>query len=212
MLATGARNRTLNTPGALYLRTLREGVALQERLQQASNVTVIGGSFIGLEVAAAARALGKTVAVYDTGPRVMARAVCPEVSQYFEQTHAAQGVAIHTNFSATPPPADLTLVGIGLGAYGLTQAMFQIPFGMASDAFGRKRVIVIGLILFAFGSAVAAMAPDATMPKLAVNTDPPVRPRKVRRLGCDRGKLQHSGMYFAAFLCRCMACSLKSER
>ena len=114
VLATGARNRTLNTPGALYLRTLREGVALQERLQQASNVTVIGGGFIGLEVAAAARALGKTVAVYDTGPRVMARAVCPEVSQYFEHTHAAQGVSIHTNFSATPPPADLTLVGIGV--------------------------------------------------------------------------------------------------
>lgn len=55
---------------------------------------------------------------------------------------------------------DLTLVGIALGAYGLTQAMFQIPFGMASDAFGRKRVIVFGLLLFALGSTVAAMAGD----------------------------------------------------
>ena len=59
-----------------------------------------------------------------------------------------------------PGGDNLTLVGIALGAYGLTQAMFQIPFGMASDRFGRKRVIVIGLLLFAFGSAVAALSTD----------------------------------------------------
>jgi len=59
-----------------------------------------------------------------------------------------------------PGGNDLTLVGIALGAYGLTQAIFQIPFGMASDAFGRKRVIIIGLLLFAFGSGVAALASD----------------------------------------------------
>jgi MFS family permease len=66
--------------------------------------------------------------------------------------------AIHAQ--TIPGGDNLTLVGIALGAYGLTQAIFQIPFGMASDAFGRKRVIIIGLLLFAFGSAVAAMATD----------------------------------------------------
>jgi len=66
--------------------------------------------------------------------------------------------AVHAR--TIPGGNDLTLVGIALGAYGLTQAMFQIPFGMASDAFGRKRVIVIGLLLFAAGSAVAALATD----------------------------------------------------
>ena len=66
--------------------------------------------------------------------------------------------AVHAR--TIPGGDDMTLVGIALGAYGLTQAMFQIPFGMASDAFGRKKVIVIGLLLFAFGSAVAALAPD----------------------------------------------------
>ncbi len=59
-----------------------------------------------------------------------------------------------------PGGDDMMLVGIALGAYGLTQAMFQIPFGMAADTFGRKRVIVIGLLLFAFGSAVAALSTD----------------------------------------------------
>ena len=59
-----------------------------------------------------------------------------------------------------PGGDNLTLVGIALGAYGLTQAIFQIPFGLASDTFGRKRVIIIGLLLFAAGSAVAALATD----------------------------------------------------
>lgn len=53
-----------------------------------------------------------------------------------------------------------TLVGIALGAYGLTQGLLQIPFGMASDRYGRKRVIVAGLMLFALGSLVAALADD----------------------------------------------------
>ncbi len=45
-----------------------------------------------------------------------------------------------------------TLIGIALGMYGLTQAILQLPFGMASDHFGRKRVIYFGLLLFALGS------------------------------------------------------------
>jgi MFS family permease len=64
-------------------------------------------------------------------------------------------------YAQTIPGGDnLTLVGIAFGAYGLTQAVFQIPFGMASDVFGRKKVIVVGLLMFALGSAVSAMAPD----------------------------------------------------
>jgi len=57
-----------------------------------------------------------------------------------------------------PGGDNLTLVGLALGIYGLTQACFQIPFGLASDRFGRKPVIVTGLTLFAIGSAIAAMA------------------------------------------------------
>ncbi|WP_303909368.1 MFS transporter [Thiohalomonas denitrificans] len=51
-----------------------------------------------------------------------------------------------------------TLVGVAIGIYGLTQALFQIPFGMLSDRIGRKPVIVAGLLLFAIGSAIAATA------------------------------------------------------
>ncbi len=56
-----------------------------------------------------------------------------------------------------------TLIGIALGMYGLTQAILQLPFGMASDHFGRKRVIYFGLLLFALGSFVAASAHDIYM-------------------------------------------------
>lgn len=52
------------------------------------------------------------------------------------------------------------LVGLALGAYGLTQGILQIPFGIASDRWGRKRVIVFGLVLFVIGSFVAAFASD----------------------------------------------------
>jgi len=61
-----------------------------------------------------------------------------------------------------PGGDNLTLVGLALGAYGLTQAFFQIPYGIASDLWGRKQVIVVGLLIFSLGSFVAAWAPDMT--------------------------------------------------
>jgi MFS family permease len=64
-------------------------------------------------------------------------------------------------YASTLPGGDSQLmIGLALGAYGLTQAIFQLPFGMASDRFGRKRVIYVGLVLFAIGSLVAGFAHD----------------------------------------------------
>ncbi|WP_228488070.1 MFS transporter [Rhodocyclus gracilis] len=57
-----------------------------------------------------------------------------------------------------PGGDNVALVGFALGAYGITQALFHIPFGFAADRFGRKPVIVFGLLLFALGSFVAAFA------------------------------------------------------
>ncbi|MGH8307884.1 MAG: MFS transporter, partial [Gammaproteobacteria bacterium] len=56
------------------------------------------------------------------------------------------------------PDATATTIGLALGIYGLTQALFQIPFGFLSDRIGRKRIIAAGLIVFAIGSMVAALS------------------------------------------------------
>ena len=61
-----------------------------------------------------------------------------------------------------PGGSDPALVGLAMGIYGLTQGILQIPYGLASDRYGRKRVIVIGLLVFGAGSFVAAAAPDLT--------------------------------------------------
>ena len=66
--------------------------------------------------------------------------------------------AVHA--AGLPGGDDRTLIGLALGIYGLTQGLLQVPFGMASDRFGRKRVIIIGLLLFVLGSVMAALATD----------------------------------------------------
>ena len=50
------------------------------------------------------------------------------------------------------------LIGMAIGIYGLTQALLQIPFGYLSDRFGRKPILIIGLLIFLLGSIIAANA------------------------------------------------------
>ena len=116
VLATGARNRQLPLPDILYLRTLAEAAELRQRLREANEVAIIGGGFIGLEIAAAARTLRKQVIVIETSPRLMARVVAPMVSDYFHAQHTAQGVEIFLNsaFESVRRKADLVIAGIGV--------------------------------------------------------------------------------------------------
>jgi len=57
-----------------------------------------------------------------------------------------------------PGGDDPSLIGLAMGIYGLTQGILQLPYGLASDRFGRKRVIILGLLVFAAGSFMAAAA------------------------------------------------------
>lgn len=61
-----------------------------------------------------------------------------------------------------PGGDDVALIGLAMGIYGLTQGVLQIPFGAASDRYGRKRVMVFGLAVFALGSIMAAFASSLT--------------------------------------------------
>ena len=99
LICTGSSARRLAIPGedldgVTYLRHAREAVALKRRLALAEHVLVVGGGFIGLEVAASARALGLAVTVVEAAPRLMARAVPPAVSETFAAIHVDQGVSL----------------------------------------------------------------------------------------------------------------------
>lgn len=117
ILAVGARNRALPVPGAenvLYLRSLDEAVTLKQRLAEARHgVAVIGGGFIGLEVAAAARTAGKPVTVIEAAPRLMARAVSPMVSDFFLTLHRAQGAEVLLNSAAVEVGPDAVILTDG---------------------------------------------------------------------------------------------------
>lgn len=111
VLATGARNRMLDVPNAslpdvLYLRTLDESEVLRQRMPNKKHVVVIGAGFIGLEFAATARGKGLEVDVVELAPRVMARAVTPEISNYFHDRHTAAGIRMHYGVRATEIEAD----------------------------------------------------------------------------------------------------------
>jgi 3-phenylpropionate/trans-cinnamate dioxygenase ferredoxin reductase subunit len=156
ILAVGARNRPLQVPGAehaLHLRTLNEAVTLKQRLAESRrHVVVIGGGFIGLEVAAAARAAGKPVTVIEATPRLMSRAVSPALSEFFLDMHRAEGaeVLLNSTVEEVDPdgviladgrrvPADLVVAGIGVLpntelAYG---AGLEVDDGILVDQFLR---------------------------------------------------------------------------
>jgi NADPH-dependent 2,4-dienoyl-CoA reductase/sulfur reductase-like enzyme len=137
VLAFGAHNRTLPIPGAdldgvFGLRTLADADAIGAMLADAHEIVVAGAGFIGLEFAAVASALGKSVHVLELADRTMARAISPAMSQLFADAHALWGVKIDfgqglaridgdgrrvTGVDTTDGrkrPADIVVFGIGV--------------------------------------------------------------------------------------------------
>jgi len=101
VLATGTRARRLpHLPDGLanvhVLRTAADAERLRAAWAGSRSLTVLGGGFIGLEVAATARALGKDVCVLESAPRLMQRAVSPELSAHVEGVHRASGIDVRT--------------------------------------------------------------------------------------------------------------------
>ena len=135
VLATGTRARRLpGLPDGLdnvaMLRVVAEAHNLRDRLAAAQDVTVLGGGFIGLEVAATARAMGKTVRVIEAAPRLLGRAVSPEMSAHVLAAHREAGIdvvlnatvdgfaidgmhLVELNVHGKRQPIDLLLLGIG---------------------------------------------------------------------------------------------------
>lgn len=106
-LCTGGRPRPLvseglteKTPDNLfYLRTLKDADKIRAKLHPASRVVVVGGGYVGLEVAASACGLGAKVTVLETQTRVLSRVVGEPVSRFYEAVHRQAGVNVLTNTS-----------------------------------------------------------------------------------------------------------------
>ncbi len=139
ILATGARARVLRATGldldgVFALRAIRDAAAIKQGLATAKTVVVIGAGFIGLEIAATARALGADVTIVEIADRPMGRAVSPAMSAFFLDAHRGFGArfefghgvsALHGEAGRVTEvelsdgrrlPADLAIVGVGVTA------------------------------------------------------------------------------------------------
>jgi 3-phenylpropionate/trans-cinnamate dioxygenase ferredoxin reductase component len=104
VLATGTRARQLHgiPPGlanVAVVRSAADAERMRGLLADARHVTVLGGGFIGLEVAATSRVLGKTVTVLEAAPRLLSRSVSPELAEHVLRTHRASGIDLRVGVS-----------------------------------------------------------------------------------------------------------------
>jgi 3-phenylpropionate/trans-cinnamate dioxygenase ferredoxin reductase subunit len=161
-LTVGARPRRLQVPGAdldgiLYLRDLDDAVELRTRLAAGSRVVVVGGGFIGLEAAAAARAQGASVTVVEAADRLVGRAVAPVVSEFYLHAHRRRDTTVLLSAAVagftgaggrvsgveladgTELPADLVIVGVGVVPRTelAEQLGLECDGGIVVDAYAR---------------------------------------------------------------------------
>lgn len=162
LIATGSRARVpvetwKHIPNVMTLRGVQDCERLSARLEQAESIAIVGGGWIGLEIAATARKQGKTVHVYEYAERLCGRSVSPEVSDFLKQIHTDAGTVIYLNSTQLhlkeasnqtievvnhPQPAqvfDCVVVGAGaeiakeLG----TEAGLEVRDGIVVNAYGQ---------------------------------------------------------------------------
>ncbi len=139
ILATGGRPRPMRVPGAelgniFYLRTIDDVEKMRAAFAPGQRVVIVGGGYVGLEVAAVAVKMGLAVTVLEGASRVLARVTAPVMSEFYERVHRGNGVDIRTGVVVSgfvaaadgvgvggvecgeddPIPCDLVIIGIGL--------------------------------------------------------------------------------------------------
>jgi 3-phenylpropionate/trans-cinnamate dioxygenase ferredoxin reductase subunit len=164
LIATGMRPRALSIPGVdlpgvVMLRSLMDAALIRSHLVPGKKAVVIGGGYIGLEVAAVARGLGLDVTVLEAADRVLGRVVAPDVSAFFTRLHRGRGVDLRvatgvvsiegeTHVEAVKLadgsliPADLVLVSIGAvpDAVLAQSSGIEVRDGILVDAEARTSV------------------------------------------------------------------------
>lgn len=135
VIATGSRARRLNLSGSdlegiFYLRTLDDVDLIRQAMGSGKKLCVIGGGYVGLEVAAVASVAGLDVTVIETQDRILQRVTTPEMSDYYHNLHVERGVNIMLNKAVTgfdgtgtvskvlcgddSVDADLVIIGVGI--------------------------------------------------------------------------------------------------
>jgi len=167
ILATGSRARQLQITGLgerqpdnlHYLRSQADAERLRGQLLEGQRLVIVGGGYIGLEVAAAAQEAGLQVTILEAQPRVLARVTAPEVSSFYEQVHRAAGIDLRLNVNlekaslstsgnriealvttdGTRIELDLVLVGVGAIANTTLaeQAGIAVENGILVDELSR---------------------------------------------------------------------------
>ena len=160
LLTTGSKVRRLSIPGSglagiHYLRDIEESLAIRGDLTADAALVIVGGGYIGLEVAAAARIRGCRVTIIEMEDVVMNRVVAPEIGRFFAAVHRAEGVDIRTGervagfegegrvtgvlgVGGTRYAADVVVVGVGIAAEtSLAEAAgLTVANGIVVDEFG----------------------------------------------------------------------------
>ncbi|GAB2186964.1 NAD(P)/FAD-dependent oxidoreductase [Roseibium sp. LAB1] len=161
VLATGTNARQLKLDGAdkkgvVTLRTIADVNVMREIMQSTDRVAIIGAGYIGLEVAAVAKGLGKTVTVIEAQDRPMKRVVSQTVSDYFSGLHKARGIELRLNTgieaieggdsvtgvrlsTGETVPAELVLVAVGAepNDHLATEAGLEVDNGILVDGCGQ---------------------------------------------------------------------------
>jgi 3-phenylpropionate/trans-cinnamate dioxygenase ferredoxin reductase subunit len=160
-LCTGTRARRLELPdealeGVFYLRTLADSERIRAAVRPGARAVIIGGGYIGLEIAASLRKLGAEATVLEALDRVMNRVVAPPVSAFFAAEHAGHGVAVETGAQVAALEgaaavervvcrdgrafaADLVVIGVGAVPNDelAREAGLTVENGIVVDEFGR---------------------------------------------------------------------------
>ena len=169
-LCTGGRPRMLSVPGASecgnvrYLRTHADAEAIRSWLRPGTRLVIVGGGYVGLEIAASARKSGAAVTVIEAQDRLLARVASPEISGFFSRVHRSHGVAVHIG---------LVVERIERDAYGQACAVVTSD----GSVFGADAVVVgIGMVPNAELAVDAGLAIDGgiVVDALSTTSDPAI--------------------------------------
>ena len=139
MIATGSRPRRLDTPGAdlgniFYLRSLEDSDAIRNALEAGRRLVVVGGGYIGLEIASTAKGLGLEVCVIEAADRILGRVTAPEMSDYYTRAHRSRSVDVRLSAAVTAFKGTDTVEGVDCGGETIPADVVVIGIGIVPEA------------------------------------------------------------------------------